>query len=346
MLHSVTEMRRGIRRRLRRIVQKSADKDYARRALAILRLYEMQGCVTAVAESICAARSSVQTWRSLYESYGEEGLVPQPRGRPEWKTSEAALTALAQLLDSTPHDHGYLRSRWSSELLALVLHKQIGLEVHATTVRRWLKRLRYGWRRARPTLFIRDPRKLQRLQAIAAALADTTPGTEVFYMDEADINLNPRIGHGWMLRGQQTAVPTPGKNRKTYLAGALHAHTGRVVIVEGERKNSLLFIHLLYHLKRTYRAARRIILILDNYKVHSSALTQRWLARNPKFQLRFQPAYHPWVNRIERLWKQLHDTVTRNHRQPTLPDLMQAVRRFLFACQPFPGQQPALTTAK
>lgn len=346
MTYSVTEIRRGIRRRLQRVVQKSQDKDYARRALAILRLYELQGCVTAAAASVCASRSSVQEWRSLYETYGEDGLVPQRKGRTDWKASDEALSVLSQLLESTPNEHGYLRSRWSSELLALVLHKQIGLEVHATTVRRWLKRLRYGWRRARPTLCIRDPRKVQRLQAIAAALADTTPGTEVFYADEADINLNPKIGHGWMPRGQQTAVPTPGKNRKTYLAGVLHARTGRVVTVEGERKNSLLFIHLLYQLKRTYRAARRIILILDNYKVHSSALTQRWLARNPKFQLCFQPAYHPWVNHIERLWKQLHDTVTRNHRHPTLPALMTAVRRFLHVCQPFPGQQPSLATAQ
>lgn len=345
MVHSVTEIRRPVRRRLKRIVQKSTNKEYARRALAILQLYAARGCVTAAAAAVCAARSSVQRWRSLYESYGEDGLVPQPRGRTDWKASAAVWSALRQLLAGTPRDHGYLRSRWSSELLAVVLHRQSGLQVHATTVRRWLKRLHYGWRRARPTLCIRDPRKLQRMQAIAAALADATPGTEVFYEDEVDIHLNPKLGHGWMPRGQQTAVPTPGQNRKAYLAGALHAHTGRVITVAGERKDSLLFIHLLYQLKRTYRAARRIVLILDNYKVHDSVLTRRWLARNPKFQLVFQPAYHPWVNRIERLWKQLHDTVTRNHRYPTLPALMMAVRRFLRVCQPFPGAQPGLATA-
>jgi hypothetical protein len=80
MVYSVTEIRRGIPRRLKRIVQKSPDKDYARRALAILRLHEIQGCVTAVAESVCAARSSVQTSRSLYEGYGEDGLVPGKTG--------------------------------------------------------------------------------------------------------------------------------------------------------------------------------------------------------------------------------------------------------------------------
>ena len=60
-------------------------------------------------------------------------------------------------------------------------------------------------------------------------------------------------------------------------------------------------------------------------------------AHNPKFQLLFQPTYHPWVNDIEKLWKQLHDTVTRNHRHTHRNALMGAVRDFLRAVIPFPG---------
>jgi transposase len=327
------------------MVQKSRDKDEVRRALAILQLWEQKGCVSAVARMLCAARSSVNRWRALYEEYGEEGITPKPRGRSDWKATDTVLAALDKLVRETPSVYGYLRSRWSSELLSQELAKQTGTAVHATTIRRWLARLALVWRRARPTLCIRDPQKSERMQAIEAALADTTRGTEVFYVDEADINLNPKIGHGWMPRGEQTAVPTPGKNQKRYIAGALHARTGRVVWVQGERKTSLLFINLLYWLKRTYRSARRIVLIADNYIVHKSTTTLRWLARNPKFTLLFQPAYHPWVNRIERLWKALHDTVTRNHQFHSMEALMAAVARFLDVCQPFPGNRHALATA-
>ncbi len=68
--------------------------------------------------------------------------------------------------------------------------------------------------------------------------------------------------------------------------------------------------------------------ILDNYRIHDSRVVQGWLARHPRVKRLFQPTYHPWVNRIERLWKQLHDTVTRNHRYKNLDTLMNAVRRF------------------
>ncbi len=59
MEHSVTEIPRGVRRRLKRVVQKSHDKDYARRALAILQLWETREAVSEVAHRLCAARSSV-----------------------------------------------------------------------------------------------------------------------------------------------------------------------------------------------------------------------------------------------------------------------------------------------
>jgi hypothetical protein len=42
---------------------------------------------------------------------------------------------------------------------------------------------------------------------------------------------------------------------------------------------------------------------------------------------------------VERLWKQLHDHVTRNHQHPTMASLLEAVEVFLLAVQPFPGTQ-------
>ena len=137
-------------------------------------------------------------WRALFEQYGEDGLKPQTRGRCDWKADEAILAKLESLLESSPADQGYLRSRWSSELLAKVLFEHTGVAVHGSTVRRWLARLSYGYRRARPTLFIRDPRKTQRMRAIRRALKNQSKDNEVLYVDEADVDLNPRIGPAWM----------------------------------------------------------------------------------------------------------------------------------------------------
>ena len=130
--------------------------------------------------------------------------------------------------------------------------------------------------------------------------------------------------------GQQKEVLTPGQNEKCYLAGALNAVTGELTWVGGERKNSLLFITLLQRLLTVYPDAPVIHVILDNYRIHSSQITQRALAAfDGRIVLHFLPPYCPNENRIERLWQDLHAAVTRNHRCRTMSELMPHVYRYL-----------------
>ncbi len=63
------------------------------------------------------------------------------------------------------------------------------------------------------------------MAAIHKALDECSTEHPVFYEDEVDIHLNPKIGADWQLRGQQKRVVTPGQNEKYYLAGALNSGT-------------------------------------------------------------------------------------------------------------------------
>jgi hypothetical protein len=65
-------------------------------------------------------------------------------------------------------------------------------------------------------------------------------------------HLSPKIGRDWMVPGQQKRVLTPGKNEKRYLAGAQDARTGELIWVAGEKKNSPLFLSLLWELTQRY----------------------------------------------------------------------------------------------
>ena len=42
-------------------------------------------------------------------------------------------------------------------------------------------------------------------------------GTALFFADELDINLLPKVGYQWMPKGEQVEVLTPGTNAKRYL---------------------------------------------------------------------------------------------------------------------------------
>lgn len=101
------------------------------------------------------------------------------------------------------------------------------------------------------------------MAAINKALEKYSAEHPVFYEDEVDIHLNPKIGADWQLRGQQKRVVTPGQNEKYYLAGALHSCAGKVSYVGSNSKSSVLFIALMKHLKATYRRAKTVTLIVD-----------------------------------------------------------------------------------
>jgi transposase len=227
---------------------------------------------------------------------------------------------------------GWPRPTWTREMLAVTLRQRTGVRVHVATLSRALASIRARRARPRPTVGCpwSKPRKNRRLRAIRRLLATLPRGHVAVYADEVDVHLNPKIGLDWMGYGQQKEVLTPGQNEKRYLAGALDAKTGTLTWVDGERKNSLLFIALLQRLLRVYADAPVIHVILDNYRIHKSQITQRALAAfDGRIRLHFLPPYCPNENKIERLWQDLHAAVTRNHRCRTMSHLMQHVYRFL-----------------
>ena len=161
---------------------------------------------------------------------------------------------------------------------------------------------------------------------------------QVLYLDEADVDLNPHIGLTYIKRSEQPLILTPGKNVKYYIGGALNARTGKVLYAHGPRKNSDLFIDSLHIISKTYRGAKKIHIVLDNYIIHKSGKTKKALGKyDGRIQLHFLPPYSPENNPIKRLWKQMHDHVIRNHRHKDMPSLWKDVVQFLNNVQPFPG---------
>jgi transposase len=261
------------------------------------------------------------------------GLVDRREDNGDSQISWYYESTLCEVVARSPQDYGHRRPTWTQELLIKVLKKRTGIQISVTTMSRLRKRL--GIRLGRPKPIVGCPwskaRKTRRLNKIRKLMAAARPGDVFLYEDEVDIHLNPKIGPDYMLRGTQKTVMTPGKNVKRYLAGALNATTGRLSCVEGERKTSTLFLLLLWHLlKEVYPTAKRIYIILDNYRIHSSRQVELAMANTDgRIQLCFLPPYCPDDNRIERVWRDLHANVTRNHRCRTMGELMGEVRRYL-----------------
>lgn len=277
------------------------------------------------------ARSAIQKAVRLFREGGVANLVDgRVHKPPVIQGRDQVLDLLPRLLEKQPQEYGWTRSTWSVELVSLQVAQQLGTKVSRTHMGRLLRMS--GCRRVRPkpVVALTPKDRQQQMDALRAKLLEIPYGDIVLFCDEVDIHLNPKVGPDWMPPGMRKQLVTPGQNRKWYLAGAYNPQTKGLVAVDGERKNSDLFIKLVIDLARRYSGWGVIHLVLDNYVIHHSKKTLAAVkALNGKVVLHYLPPYSPDDNPIERVWWNLHEHVTRNHRCKTIEDLLAEVMAYL-----------------
>jgi transposase len=268
-------------------------------------------------------------------------VAAPPPAPPSW-----AARVADWLTTKTPEDFGYFRRRWSCETLAEVLAWEANVRVSAETVRRALRRLGFVWRRPRPVVEPVDPDRAAKLRTIQDLLKNLPGDETAVFQDEVDVHLKPKIGSCWMRWGEQAEVPTPGHNRKQHLAGSLVWRTGTLVVSPpGSRRNAELFVAHLEDLRCRFRHARRIHVICDNASFHGGRTVRQYLRRwGHRMALHHLPKYAPETNPIERVWWQLHETLTRNHRCATFEELLEDVYTWINTRKNFYHQELAQYT--
>lgn len=328
----VLKVRWSVKERLRKNLPQVRDAGTRLRYLMIFNVLHGRSCHE-TAQVLKVHHTTVGRVVQRFEQYGEAGLQDGRGDNGQDKLDEPFLQELDHVVRKTPQDFGWKRPTWTRELLVETMVRRRGVRVHVGTLSRALAAIKARRGRPRPRVLCpwAKPRKTRRLNQLQNLIATLPRHERLFYEDEVDIHLNPKIGLDWRGYGQQKEALTPGKNEKRYLAGALDVRTGVIVWVEGDRKTSYLFLDLLDALRKKYPRVRRLHVIVDNYRIHSSTIAQAALSGylSGKVQLHFLPPYCPDHNKIERVWKDLHANVTRNHRCRGINHLMQEVRYYL-----------------
>jgi transposase len=301
--------------------------------LHILLLLARHRSPTEIADWLLCSRSTVyaaahawQSGRRPWEAVLNPANAPLPAG-----LTLARRRSLLALLQKAPAVYGWYRTRWSCAALAATLQQRRGWKVSAETVRRWLHALDWRWKRAKLAAKDNDPERVAKLARIRLLWERLGPRQGLLFADELDIALLPKPGYQWMKKDTQVEVMTPGKNEKRYLAGAWDVRTGQVHHRVWASKTNGLFRDLLDRLAAAYPARHydRIYVVVDNYKIHKAQAVQRWLAAHPRFELVFLPTYCPRANPIERIFGDVHDRVTRNHKRKRIHHLVSDVTRYL-----------------
>lgn len=326
----------GQRKALLGMYRKDPDPSVRMRAQLILLLSEGRYTWAVIAAVMFCSTATISRWKGHFEREGVEGLRAERRGRRETASGPGGMwlgVVLRWVLKVPPSLFGLARSRWSCEAVVLVLMGLYRVSVSRETVRRWLAREGVVWRRPRPVPGPKDPQRKKVLAGLRELLAKL-PGDEVaVFQDEVDVNLNPKLGCMWMLRGKQAEVVTPGTNKKKYIAGSLDWRTGKLTATEGDKRNAELFLRHLDELRWKYRRCKVIHVICDNARFHGiagSRLVGEYMAQwEHRIKLHYLPTYSPDANPVERVWWRMHEAVTRNHCCRDLDSLTDMVFQWL-----------------
>jgi transposase len=325
-------------------------------ALHLLLLGAAGRSPTEIAAVLFCSRSSVyrvvRAYRAGTLTFADPAEEDVGRVRLRILTPSLKRSVVA-LLKTVPRAYGWCRTRWSCTTLALEVQARRGVQVSAETMRRWLHDLGWVWKRTKLVAKDDDPQRVEKLARIRLVFERLPAQAALFFADELDICLLPKVGYQWMPKGEQVEVWTPGTNEKRYLAGALDIATGTTQHCVWYRKTTGLFLDLLATLDRAYPdpAFSRLSVVVDNSKIHYAEEVQKWLAAHPRFEVLFLPTYCPKANPIERAFGDVHDQCTRDHTRKRMWRLVRDVEQHLRVNGPWPYAlsdlyyTPAVTTA-
>lgn len=322
----ILELPRPVRRRLQRWRDRTQDKTEFRRCQILLLWAAGQRPDQIAAVLGC----DVSTVYRVGRAFREQGEVAVRRGRSPGRPAKVQPhdeQALDQTIRREPRACGLNFSNWTAAKLALYLQ----LAVHAVTVLRHLWALGWRWRRPVPRIASPDPRYVAKARYLRGLRRQARRGeVQLYYADEMDVALLPTISGRWMRRGEQTEIDTPGQNAKQYVFGAVNYVSGALVWGTWAHKDNVGFRQLLQQLAACHPVGRKVVVVVDNFKIHKAKAVQAWLARHRSvLRLYFLPTYSPHLNPIERVWHHFRRNVTDNYFFKTMQRLLAAVEAFL-----------------
>jgi transposase len=234
---------------------------------------------------------------------GTGALSPRrPGPAPDTGRRQEVTRALTELLGED--------RTWTSRQLSAALADR-GIALGPRQVRRYLKRLKAGYRRTADSLkHKQDPAKAARAgRVLAHVKAKAAAGRlRLYYLDECGFSPTLPVAYSWCLPGRRKRVPYEApQGRRVNAMAAYRPYGGapRLDVFTAERTwdayDFLAFVRAL-----PWAAVPRVV-VLDNASLHTSKVVRsarRSLAAAGTY-LYFLPPYSPELNEIEPVFRQV-----------------------------------------
>jgi len=251
--------------------------------------------------------NTVGRWVAAYEAEGAGALISAKRGRK--KGGSRNLTPAQEkkiqkvITDKTPDQLKMPFALWTRRAVCDLVEERFALRLPERTCGEYLTR--WGFSAQRPTRrnYEQNPEAVRRwIEAEHPRIATQAKqeGAEIHWGDETGVRNDCQHGRGFAPVGKTPFARNSSKRFSTNMISSV-TNQGKVRwMVYHDSFNADVFIKFMGRLVRD--AGRKIILIVDNLRVHHCKLVKEWVARRSKvIELAFLPSYSPEHNPDEYL---------------------------------------------
>ena len=277
-----------------------------------------------IARRLRVSRPTVNLWRKRVRDcgIGELWEIAVGRGRkPQYDQAKRDA-----IIDWTLQTKPEGMTHWSCRLMAEA--QGVGKD----TVNRLWQLHNLKPHLSRTFKLSRDAKFLEKLTDIVGLYLNPPQKAVVLCLDEkSQIQALDRTQPGLPLKKGRCGTMTHDykRNGTTTLFAALNPLDGKVIGECHPRHRHQEWLKFLRRLDREFPGEQDLHLIMDNYGTHKEPHVQAWLKKHPRFVCHFVPTSSSWLNLVERWFDELTEKAIRRGCFVSVPDLIQAIDRFL-----------------
>jgi len=267
-----------------------------------------QGHKQSEAARIIGVRAAtISEWWSKFQSGGKKALkLRQPgpaKGANCLLSMEEEKEIQKLIIDKTPDQLKLPFILWDRKGIKELVRKQYGVNMAIRTIGDYLRRWNFSPQRPLKHAYEQQPKAVQRWlnevypQIHAKAKQENA---EIHWGDETGFRNDHHYGRGYSPKGKTPIVNISAKRVSINMISSI-TNQGKVRFMM--YRKSMNAEVLIKFLKRLIKDSnRKLILILDNLRVHHAAVVRDWLkGKDDKLEIFFLPSYSPELNPDEYL---------------------------------------------
>jgi len=292
-----------------------------------------------IARILDVSERMTQLALKAYREQGTQGIKPKKRGRRSGEkrllTQEQEREIQKAIVDKTPEQLKLKCCLWTRKAIHEFILGKYGIDLKLSTLGYYLER--WGFSVQRPVKRARrqDPTKVDAWlnseypEIAAKAKAENA---EIYWGDETALQNTANYARGYAPKGQTPVLEVESKKMKLNLLCAVSNRGKLRFTITKEPVNADILIDFMKRLVKD--TGRKVLLILDNLRVHHSKKVAAWLGEHrDQIELFFLPPYSPEHNPDEYLNSDLKRNIGKKPMPRSEKELERNTRSFLLRTQ-------------